>query len=456
MQAPLELKEFYQTGRVQFNSRCPRMFWQEDLETMARPDLEKLQLKRLRATVDRVADSPFYGPILRQRGRPSIRGLGDLSELPFTRKTDLRDSYPMGLMVADKKDLVRLHASSGTTGKPTVVFYTRKDLDVWSDMIARCMAMVGVVPDDVFQNIVGYGLFTGGLGFHYGAEKLGVLTVPAATGRTTLQIELMKDFHVTAVHSTPSYALHLAEVAREGGVDPVEDLDLRIGMFGAEFWSDNTRPRLEAALGVDAFDSYGLSEMYGPGVAFECEQRDGLHIWEDIFLTEVIDTKTGEQVGEGEEGELVLTTLVRDAMPLLRYRTGDITRVLSSERCPCGRTHLRLEKFLGRTDDMLKIRGVNVFPSQIEHILMEIPELSENYHIELETRGLMDEITVVSEIGERAFTGEVADLVNLRQRVEATFASKIGLRIKVRFAEPGTLERSTGKAKRIVDKRREE
>jgi phenylacetate-CoA ligase len=351
--------------------------------------------------------------------------------------------------------VVRLHASSGTTGKPTVVFYTRGDLDIWSDMIARCMAMVGVVPDDVFQNIVGYGLFTGGLGFHYGAEKLGVLTVPSATGRTTLQIDLMQDFNVTAVHSTPSYALHLAEVARANGVDPVEDLDLRIGMFGAEFWSDNTRPRLEAALGVDAFDSYGLSEMYGPGVAFECEERKGLHVWEDIFLVEVIDPKTGEQVGEGEKGELVLTTLVREAMPLLRYRTGDITRVLSSETCDCGRTHLRLEKFLGRTDDMLKIRGVNVFPSQIEHILMEIPELSENYQIELETRGLMDEITVVSEIGKKAFTGDVTDLIDLRQRVESIFSSKIGLRIKVKFVEPGSIERSTGKAKRIIDKRME-
>lgn len=433
------------------------MFWQEDLETMDRADLEKLQLKRLKSTVGRVAKSPFYKASFQKAGigPGSISTLDDLSLLPFTRKTDLRDNYPTGLLMADKRDVVRLHASSGTTGKPTVVFYTRRDLDVWSDMIARCMAMVGVVPDDVFQNIVGYGLFTGGLGFHYGAEKLGVLTVPAATGRTSLQIELMRDFHVTAVHSTPSYALHLAEVARNGGIDPVEDLDLRIGMFGAEFWSDNTRPRLEEALGVDAFDSYGLSEMYGPGVAFECTERDGLHIWEDIFLVEVIDPRTGQQVGVGEKGELVLTTLARDAMPLIRYRTGDITRVLSCERCACGRTHLKLEKFLGRTDDMMKIRGVNVFPSQIEHILMEMPELSENYQIELERKGTMDEITVVSEIGEKAFTGEVTDLIRLRERVESILASKIGLRIGVRFVEPGTIERSTGKAKRIVDKRKE-
>ncbi len=434
------------------------MFWQEGLETMRRPDLEKLQLKRLKATVERVARTPFYKSSLASVGvrASSISSLDDLSLLPFTRKTDLRDNYPMGLLLAEKRDVVRLHASSGTTGKPTVVFYTRRDLDVWSDMIARCMAMVGVVPDDVFQNIVGYGLFTGGLGFHYGAEKLGVLTVPAATGRTTLQIELMKDFHVTAVHSTPSYALHLAEVARNGGIDPAEDLDLRIGMFGAEFWSDTTRPRLEEALGVDAFDSYGLSEMYGPGVAFECVERDGLHIWEDIFLPEVIDPKTGERVGVGEKGELVLTTLARDAMPLVRYRTGDITRILGYDRCACRRTHLRLEKFLGRTDDMMKIRGVNVFPSQIEHILMEIPELSENYQIELGRRGLMDEITVVSEIGEKAFTGEVTDLIHLRERVESILASKIGLRIAVRFVEPGTIERSTGKAKRIVDMRQED
>lgn len=385
----------------------------------------------------------------------SIRSLQDLAKLPFTRKTDLRDNYPMGLLASHIKDVVRLHASSGTTGKPTVVFYTRNDLEVWSDMIARCMVMVGVRPDDVFQNIVGYGLFTGGLGFHYGAEKLGVLTVPAATGRTSLQIELMKDFHVTAVHSTPSYALHLAEVARSSGIDPVEDLDLRIGMFGAEFWSDSTRPRLEEALGIDAFDSYGLSEMYGPGVAFECVERNGLHVWEDIFLPEVIDLKTGEEVGEGEKGELVLTTLVRDAMPLLRYRTGDITRVLSREKCPCGRTHLRLEKFLGRTDDMMKIRGVNIFPSQIEHILMEMPSLSENYQIELEKRGLMDEIIVVSEISEKTFSGEVADLMHLKEQVESLLASKVGLRIRVRFVEPGTIERSTGKAKRVIDKRKE-
>jgi len=433
------------------------VFWQPKLETMKRSDLEDLQLERLRSTLARLERSSFYASRMKESGvnASSLRSLSHLSKLPFTRKTDLRDNYPAGLLISEKRDVVRLHASSGTTGKPTVVFYTKNDLDVWSDMIARCMVMVGVTPDDVFQNIVGYGLFTGGLGFHYGAEKLGVLIVPAATGRTSLQIELMKDFHVTAVHSTPSYALHLAEVARKMGIDPVEDLDLRIGMFGAEFWSDNTRPRLEEALGVEAFDSYGLSEMYGPGVAFECTERDGLHVWEDIFLPEVIDPKTGEEVGEGEKGELVLTTLVRDAMPLLRYRTGDITRVLSKEECSCGRTHLRLEKFMGRTDDMLKIRGVNVFPSQIEHILMEIPELSENYQIELERRGLMDEITVVSEISERAFSGEVVDLMNLRQRVESHLASKIGLRIGVRFAEPGTLERSTGKAKRIVDKRKE-
>lgn len=433
------------------------MFWQKDLETMDRSHLDDLQLKRLKSTVLRLRKSRFYADRIGESGvdPSSIRSLQDLAKLPFTRKTDLRDNYPMGLLASDTKDVVRLHASSGTTGKPTVVFYTRNDLEVWSDMIARCMVMVGVRPDDVFQNIVGYGLFTGGLGFHYGAEKLGVLTVPAATGRSSLQIELMKDFHVTAVHSTPSYALHLAEVARSSGIDPVEDLDLRIGMFGAEFWSDSTRPRLEEALGIDAFDSYGLSEMYGPGVAFECVERNGLHVWEDIFLPEVIDLKTGEEVGEGEKGELVLTTLVRDAMPLLRYRTGDITRVLSREKCPCGRTHLRLEKFLGRTDDMMKIRGVNIFPSQIEHILMEMPSLSENYQIELETRGVMDEITVVSEISEKAFSGEVADLMHLKAQVESMLASKVGLRIRVRFVEPGTIERSTGKAKRIIDKRKE-
>lgn len=428
-------------------------YWQPKYETMKRDELAALQSKRLKKTAASVYENvPFYREKFRQLGiRPDdIRSTADISKLPTTRKTDLRDNYPFGLFAVPRKDIVRIHASSGTSGKATVVGYTRNDLETWSDLMARNFTMVGLDENDVFQNAVNYGLFTGGLGFHYGIEKIGAMAVPSGTGNTARQLEMMIDFGVTALHCTPSYALYLAETARE--MDLVDQLSLRVGCFGAEPWSSNTRKQLESSLNIKAYDSYGLSELMGPGVAFECQEQDGLHLWCDHFFVEVLDEE-GEQVAEGEKGELVLTSLTKEALPIIRYRTGDITRLLESE-CSCGRTTTRISRLLGRADDMLIVRGINVFPSQIENIIAKVPEVTEHFQVILDrNQKMLDELTVRVELEEDAFTGELKDLAAVKRHVENELKSVLNIRTAVELVEKGTIPRCEGKSKKVIDRR---
>jgi phenylacetate-CoA ligase len=426
------------------------MFWNEKIETLKGKDLEQLQLKRLKWTLSQVRNVGFYHQQLREAGIRSqdIRKLDDIRKLPFTRKQDLRDGYPFGFFAVPLSQVVRIHTTSGTTGKPTVVGYTRNDLESWSELIARNLTMVGLKEGDIFQNMVNYGMFTGGLGFHYGAEKIGLTVIPSATGNTRRQIEMIQDFGVTAIHCTPSYAMHLAEVAEEM---KAELSTLRTGLFGAEPWSDAMREELEHRLGVTAFDSYGLSELFGPGVAFECPERDGLHIWHDSFLVEIIDPATGEVLGPGERGELVVTPLVKEAMPLLRYRTGDITMLLTDE-CPCGRAP-KIARITGRSDDMLVIRGINVFPSQIEHVLLRIPEVGNQFMVYVDRVNHLDEMTIDVEINRAHFSGELADLARIQKKVVGELRDTLELRTTVKLVEPGSLPRFEGKAKRVIDRR---
>ena len=428
-------------------------YWQPKYETMGHEELKELQLTRLKKTVAAAYNNvPFYARKFKEAGiTPNdMKTLDDVRRLPFTRKTDLRDNYPFGLFAVPKSEIVRIHASSGTSGKPTVVGYTKNDLENWSDLMARNLTMVALGKNDVFQNAVNYGLFTGGLGYHYGIEKIGAMTVPSGTGSTARQLEMMMDFGVTALHCTPSYALYLAETARE--MDIVDKLSLRVGCFGAEPWSSNTRKQLENILNIKAYDSYGLSELMGPGVAFECEEQDGLHLWSDHFFVEVLD-QDGEQVAEGEKGELVLTSLTKEALPIIRYRTGDITRLLESE-CSCGRTTVRISRLLGRADDMLIVRGINVFPSQIEDVIVNIPEITEHFQVILDrNKKMLDEITVKVEITENAFTGELRDLAELQKHVENELQSVLNIRTNVELAEKGSIPRSEGKSKKVIDRR---
>ncbi|AEH60955.1 Phenylacetate--CoA ligase [Methanosalsum zhilinae DSM 4017] len=428
-------------------------YWQPEYETMNHNELDKLQLDRLKKTVAKVYNNVlFYRNKFDQaKVTPSdIRSLDDISKLAQTKKSDLRDNYPFDLFAVPKKEIVRIHSSSGTSGKPTVVGYTSQDIANWSDIMARNMVMIGLTKDDVFQNSVNYGLFTGGLGFHYGIEKLGAMVVPSGTGKTAKQLEMMLDYGVTGLHCTPSYALYLAETAQE--MDILDDLSLRIGCFGAEPWSSNTRKELESTLNLKAFDSYGLSEMYGPGVAFECEEQDGLHIWSDHFLAEVLDSE-GEPVSEGEKGELVLTSLTKEALPLIRYRTGDITRLLESE-CACGRTTHRISRMLGRADDMLIVRGINVFPSQIEEVIVQIPQITDQFQVILDRgRHHLDEIMVRVELEDDAFTGELKDLAAVRRHVENELKNILSIRTNVELVEKGTIPRTSGKSQKIVDRR---
>lgn len=428
-------------------------YWQPKYETMHRSDIKALQLKRLKNVVKNVYDHvPCYRRAFGDVRPDDISSLEDTALLPTTKKTDLRKNYPFGLFATSMRDVVRLHASSGTSGKSTVVGYTPGDIDTWSNLMARNFTMVGLGPEDVFQNAVNYGLFTGGLGIHFGIERIGATAVPSGTGNTRHQLEMMIDFGVTALHCTPSYALYLAETALEH--DLVDLLSLRTGCFGAEPWSVNTRRELEEVLGINAYDSYGLSEMFGPGVAFECQEKDGLHIWDDHFLVEVLD-RDGEIVAPGERGELVLTSLTKEAMPLIRYRTGDITRVREDE-CPCGRTHTILEKVVGRVDDMLIVRGINVFPSQIEGVLMDISEVGDQFQVIIDRkRHKLDEMHIKVELTDRAFTGELKDLENLKCNVEEKLRTVLNLRTVVELVERGTIPRTAGKAQRIVDLRKD-
>ncbi|MHC1592820.1 MAG: phenylacetate--CoA ligase family protein [Methermicoccaceae archaeon] len=432
-----------------------RDYWDPLVERMPEDELRELQSKKLRTLVDYVYHhSQFYRQRLDEAGisPEQINGIEDITRLPFTRKQDLRDTYPMGMFCVSQPQVVRFHASSGTTGKPTVVGYTHHDLDNWNTSLARALTSIGCGRRDVFQVGYGYGLFTGGLGLHYGSEMIGASVLPMGAGNTARQIELMQDLHTTAVACTPSYFLHMVEVARDMGVDIREDTALERGVFGAEPWSDETRRRIEKESGIDAYDIYGTSELSGP-LFTECSYKHGIHVWGDMFYPEVIDPETGEQLGEGEKGELVITTLDKEALPLIRYRLGDIT-ILESEKCECGRTHPRIMRILGRSDDMLVVRGVNIFPSQIEDVLMGVSEIGEHFQIIVDREGALDVMTVQVEVTPQMFSDRLGDLVKLKSHVAARLKSVLNLSTDVELVEHGTLPRSMGKAKKVIDKRK--
>ena len=431
-------------------------FWDRPMETLSRQELESLQWQRLQQTLQRAGhSSPFYAKRLKEAGISAVelKGLEDITRVPPTSKQDLRDHYPYGFICIPREQLLRLHVSSGTTGQATAVFYSRHDVDSWADLMARCMYMTGARPRDVFQNMTGYGLFTGGLGFHYGAERLGALTIPAGAGNTKRQIQLLQDFSTTIIHIIPSYALHLMEVMIEQGINPRERLQLRIAYLGAEPYSEEVRQRVEAFYGVRAYNSYGLSEMNGPGVAFECPEQNGLHIWEDAYLVEVVDPHTAEPVPDGSYGELVLTTLNREAMPLIRYRTRDLTRILPGD-CPCGRAHRRLDRIQGRSDDMFIIKGVNIFPIQVEQVLMSVPEVGNNYLIILQRENNIDDMLVQVEVNDRSFMEDMRHLQRLQKTIMHELRSELLVTPRVELVEANTLPRSDGKAVRLLDKRR--
>ena len=422
---------------------------------MSRQELEALQMERLKKTLQLCMNAEFYRKRFAELGitPDDIQTLDDGRKLPFTTKEDLRNNYPFGLACVPLKECTRLHSSSGTTGNPTVVLHTQKDLDEWANAVARCLWMVGSRPEDVFQNSAGYGMFTAGLGFQYGAERVGMLTVPAAAGNTTRQIKFIKDFGTTVLHAIPSYASRIYEVMKEEGVNPRRDTKLRVLCIGAEPHSEEQRKRIEDNLGVKAYNSYGISEMMGPGVAFECQEQNGLHIWEDYFIVEIIDPVTLEPVADGELGELVITTINREAMPLLRYRTRDLTRFLPGE-CPCGRHHRRLARLQGRSDDMIILKGVNIFPIQIEKILLKFKELSTDYLITLETKENGDTMTIDVELNQ-LFTDDYRQLQTLEKTITRLLKDEILITPKVRFVAKGSLGASDEKkAVRVKDLRK--
>ncbi len=431
------------------------LFWEEEMETLPRAGLESIQLLRLQRLVARVYEKvePYRLKMEAAGVKPEdIRTLADLQKLPFTYKDDLRDNYPFGLFTVPLDDVVRIHASSGTTGKSTVVGYTRKDIETWANLMARALTCAGAHKGDMVHNAYGYGLFTGGLGAHYGAECLGATVIPVSGGNTKRQITIMQDFGSTVLMSTPSYALNLADTMDAMGVDPAS-LSLRVGIFGAEPWSENMREEVEKKLNIKAVDIYGLSEVIGPGVAMECLQtKGGMHNFEDHFLPEIIDPDTGEVLPAGEKGELVFTTLTKEAFPIIRYRTKDISRLFYGT-CTCGRTLVRMEKVTGRTDDMLIIRGVNVFPSQIEHVLVGIEGVEPHYQIVVEREGNLDTMQVRVEVSEDIFSDEVRVLENLAKRIQVEIKDLLGVTCSVKLVEPRTIQRSEGKAQRVIDKR---
>ncbi|RZB32007.1 MAG: phenylacetate-CoA ligase [Desulfobacteraceae bacterium Eth-SRB1] len=432
------------------------MIYDIEFETMPREALEAIQLRRLQTTLEHVyATVPFYHKQFEKAGITpgDIKSLDDLKRIPFTTKQDLRDNYPFGMFAVPMDNVVRIHASSGTTGQPTVVGYTARDINMWAKLMARALTAGGASRGDIIHNAYGYGLFTGGLGTHYGAEKLGASVIPVSGGNTKRQIIIMKDFGPTILTATPSYALYLAEVAEDMGVD-FTDLKFKFGIFGAEPWSENMRHEIERKLNIIAVDIYGLSEVMGPGVAIEChEAKQGLHIFEDHFIPEVIDPDTGEVLPDGETGELVFTSITKEAFPVIRYRTRDITS-LNKEPCICGRTLIRMNRVSGRTDDMLIIRGVNVFPSQIESVLMEIDEVEPHYQLVVEREGKLDTLTVLVEVGERLFSDEVKVLQNLEKRISNNIKEYLGVSAQVKLVEPKVIARSQGKAVRVIDKRK--
>lgn len=428
-------------------------YFNPEVETLSREEIEALQLERLQSTVKHCMNSPFYKKRFDEIGlKPEdIKSLDDIRKIPFTTKQDLRDTYPFGIASVPLEKCTRLHSSSGTTGNPTVILHTDKDIDEWANQVARNLWMVGLRPTDVFQNSSGYGMFTGGLGFQNGAEKLGMLTVPAAAGNSLRQIKFIKDFGTTAIHAVPSYLTRLKEVMDQEGVDPRRDTKLRVFAIGAEPHSEEQRKRIEEMFGVKAYNSFGMSEMCGPGVGFECKEQNGLHFWEDYYIVEIVDPETLEPVPDGEIGELVLTSIRREAMPLLRYRTRDLTRVLGRS-CPCGRNHIRLDRMKGRSDDMMVLKGVNIFPIQIEKILMQFPELASNYLITLTTDSDNDNMTVEVEL-EELFTDDYTRLQQLTKTIQRALKDEILLTPYVKLVPKGTLPVSDGKAVRVVDKR---
>ena len=427
-------------------------YWQPEIETMPREQLQRLQVEKLRKTIEVCLNSPFYGKRLGELGitPESIQTVEDIRKIPFTTKADLRDNYPFGLVGGNMEEAIRIHSSSGTTGHPTVVVYSRHDIDSWSNMIARNMYMVGCRKSDVFQNSSGYGMFTGGLGFQYGAEALGATTVPAAAGNSKRQIMFIKDFGTTCLHAIPSYAIRLAEVFREEGVDPAST-KLHTLFIGAEPHTDEQRRRIERLLGVKAYNSFGMTEMNGPGVAFECKEQDGMHLWEDNYIVEIVNPDTLEPVPDGEIGEMVLTTLDRTMMPILRYRSRDLTRIIPGQ-CKCGRTHRRIDRIKGRTDDMFIIKGVNVFPMQVEKILVKYPGLGSNYLITLETIDDNDTMTVEVELDDM-HTDVYPELQRMTRDIQRALKDEILLTPKVRLVKKGSLPVSEGKAVRVKDLR---
>ncbi|HEX3011276.1 MAG TPA: phenylacetate--CoA ligase [Syntrophomonadaceae bacterium] len=431
------------------------MYWNKEIETMSRPDLEKLKLRRLQEAVFKeYTFVSYYREKMDEAGvKPQdIQSLDDLHKLPFTTKKDLRDNYPFGLFAIPMTEVVRIHSSSGTTGKPTVVGYSRKDLDNWAELLARALTCVGATRNSIVQNSYGYGLFTGGLGMHYGIERIGASVIPSSGGNTSRQVMLMQDFGTTILTCTPSYALYMYEVIKKMGIDPGQ-LKLKAGIFGAEPWSENMRHDIESKLGIDAYDIYGLSEVMGPGVAIECKEKNGLHIWEDCFIAEIIDPLSGEILPPGELGELVVTTINKEALPMIRYRTRDLTRIHLTP-CPCGRTHMRMEKVLARSDDMIIIRGVNVFPSMVETVLLNTAGVEPHYMLVVTRTGTLDELEVQVEVSENVFSDEIRKLEQLNRKLSKDLESALGIQAKVTLKEPGSIPRSEGKAQRVIDKRK--
>ena len=432
------------------------MYWEKEIETMDRTALERMQVERLTQTLDRASRSPYYAERLKAAGvdARSVRTVADVAKFPLTTKDDLREHWPYGFLAVERDELIRMHSSSGTTGRATVIFHTTGDIAAWTNIVARSMYMTGMRRSDVFQNMMTYGLFTGGLGFHYGAEKIGALVIPAGAGNSKRQIQLMRDFATTVIHIIPSYALHLSTVFQELGVDPRRDTEVKIAFIGAEPHSEKMRQKIEAFYGFKAFNSYGLSEMNGPGVAFECPEQNGMHLWEDNYILEIVDPDTLKPLPDGEEGEMVLTTLQREGMPIVRYRTKDLTRVIPGA-CPCGRTHRRIERIKGRTDDMLILKGVNIFPIQIEKKLMDIPGVGQNFLIVLDREGYNDHMTVKVEVNREFFLGDLKQLEDLRRRIVEDLKSDILITPKVDLVEPGSLPKGEGKAVRVVDNRKD-